>query len=169
MFALCLKITLLPQRFVLPSTGEAHGGCVDGWVVGKKRIDFGLHVVMGRNDVQEILDDAEVKVNSKRICWQIYPVSSHTVGKHRTYGILLVPNTSMVATGIAGQGDNGKPRFEWCHLQAKSPCNAFLDSGDLDVAEDVSNDSEGEHFGQYPGWRVSIGIGLLEVDNEIFA
>ena len=107
---------------------------------------------MWRNDVQEILDDAEVKIDTERIGGQSYPAASHTVGKHRTYGVLLVPHTSMVATGIAGQGYNGKPRLKRCHLQAKSPSNAFLDSGDLDIAEDIGDDSEGEHFSQYPCW-----------------
>ena len=54
----------LPQRFVLPSAREAHSGGVDGWIVGKKSIDLGLHVVMGRNDVQKILDDAEVEIDA---------------------------------------------------------------------------------------------------------
>ena len=55
-----------------------------------------------------------------------------------------------------------------CHLQAEPPRNAFLDSGYLDVAKDIGDDSEGEHFCQYPGWRVCTRIGLLEVDDEIF-
>ena len=29
-----------------------------------------LHIIVWRNDVQEILDGAEIKVDAKRICWQ---------------------------------------------------------------------------------------------------
>ena len=53
---------LLPQRLTLPSAGEAHGGDVDGRVGGKQGIDFRLHVIVGRNDVEEILDDAKVEI-----------------------------------------------------------------------------------------------------------
>ena len=45
-----------------------------------------------------MLDDAKVKVYSKRIGGQSYPVARHTVGKHWTYGVLLVPHTGMMAT-----------------------------------------------------------------------
>ena len=124
---------------------------------------------MWRNDVKEILDDTEVEINAECIRGQCYPIAYHPIRKHGTNSVLLVPYTSMMATGIAGQGYNGKPRLKRCHLQAKSPSNAFLDSGDLDIAEDIGDDSEGEHFSQYPCWGVSIGIGLLEMDDEIFA
>ena len=53
------KRRLLPQRLALPSAREAHGGDVDGRVSGEQGIDLRLHVVVGRNDVEEILDDAK--------------------------------------------------------------------------------------------------------------
>jgi hypothetical protein len=42
-----VKNGLLPKWFVLPSTGEAHSGYVNVWKFGKKRIYFGLHVIVG--------------------------------------------------------------------------------------------------------------------------
>ena len=54
-----MKRRLLPQRLALPSAREAHGGDVDGRVSGEQGIDLSLHVVVGRNDVEEILDDAK--------------------------------------------------------------------------------------------------------------
>ena len=38
--------TSLPQRFILPPTGEAHCIGVNGWIISKKRIYLGLHVVV---------------------------------------------------------------------------------------------------------------------------
>ena len=80
------KRRLLPQRFALPSAREAHGGDVDGRVGGEQGIDLRLHVVVGRNDVEEILDDAKVKVNAKRVRRQGDPTARHAVGEHRTDG-----------------------------------------------------------------------------------
>ena len=48
-----MKRRLLPQRLALPSAREAHGGDVDGRVGGEQGIDLRLHVVVGRNDVEE--------------------------------------------------------------------------------------------------------------------
>ena len=44
--------------------------------MGKLRVKLylSLHIVVWRNDVKEILDDAKVKVNPKRISGQSYPV-----------------------------------------------------------------------------------------------
>ena len=80
------KRRLLPQRLALPSAREAHGGDVDGRVSGEQGIDLRLHVVVGRNDVEEILDDAKVKVNAKRVRRQGDPTARHAVGEHRTDG-----------------------------------------------------------------------------------
>ena len=90
------------------------------------------------------------------------------IGKHRTDGVLLIPYAGMVAAGITCQCDDGKPRFKWCDLKTELTGDAFFDAGGLDVAEDVGDDTEGKYFCQYPGWRVCVGIGLLEVNDEIF-
>ena len=147
---------------------EAHCTCINGWISGEQSINLSLHIVVRRNDVEEILDDAKVEIDTEIIGWKSYPAASHTVGKHRTYSVLFVPYTGMMAAGIACQRNNSEPRLKRCHLQTEPPRYAFLDSCNLDVAKDIGNDSEGEHFCQYPGWRVCIRIGLLEVDNEIF-
>ena len=60
-----MKRRLLPQRFALPSAREAHGGDVDGRVSGEQGIDLSLHVVVRRNDVQEILDDAKIEIDAE--------------------------------------------------------------------------------------------------------
>ena len=97
------RLDLLPQRFVLPPTGETHCIRVNGWVSGEQSINLCLHVVVRRNDVQETLDNAKVKIDAECVRRKCYPVSSHTIGNHRTNGILLVPYTGMVTAGITGQ------------------------------------------------------------------
>ena len=134
---------LLPQWLALPSAREAHGDDVDGRVSGEQGIDLRLHIVVGRNDVEEILDDAKIEIDTEGIGRQCNPTARHAVGKHRTYGVLLVPYTGMVAAGVARQGDDGEPRFEGGYLQAELAGDALLDARGLDVAEDVGNDTEG--------------------------
>ncbi len=96
------KSYLLPQWFALPPTGHPHSCCINVREVCKQGINLCFHIVVGRNDVQEILDDAKVKIDAECICGQSYPTACHTVGKHWTDGVLLVPYTGMVATGITG-------------------------------------------------------------------
>ena len=55
----------MPQRLTLPSTREAHGGGVDERVGGEQGIDLRFHVVDGRNDVEEILDDAKIEIDAE--------------------------------------------------------------------------------------------------------
>ena len=140
-----MKRRLLPQRFALPSAREAHGGDVDGRVSGEQSIDLRLHVVVGRNDVEEILDEAKIEIDAEGIGRQCNPTARHTVGKHRTDGVLLIPYTGMVATGVARQSDDGEPRLKGSYLQAELAGNALLDARGLDVAEDIGNDTEGKH------------------------
>ena len=57
---------------------EAHCGGINGWIVGKKRIDLGFHVIIGRNDVQEILDDAKTEIGLALVDWNCNPRLSHS-------------------------------------------------------------------------------------------
>ena len=164
-----VKRRLLPQRFALPSAREAHGGDVDGRVSDEQSIDLRFHVVVGRNDVEEILDDAKIEIDAEGIGRQCNPTACHAVGNHWSNGVLLVPYTGMVAAGIARQGDDGEPRLEGGYLQAELAGDALLDARGLDVAEDVGDNTEGKHFCQNPCRRIGVGIGLLEVDDKVFA
>ena len=56
---------LLPQRLTRPSAREAHGGDVDGRVSGEQGINLSLHIVVRRNDVEEILDDAKIEIDAE--------------------------------------------------------------------------------------------------------
>ena len=82
------KRRLLPQRFDLPSAREVHGGDVDGRVSSEQSIDLRLHVVDGRNDVEEILDDAKAEIDFPLVDRNSNPRAGHAVGEHRTDGVL---------------------------------------------------------------------------------
>ncbi len=81
-----MKRRLLPQRVALPSAREAHGGDVDERVSGEQSIDLRLHVIDGRNDVEEILNDAKIEIDAEGIGRQCNPTARHAVGEHRTDG-----------------------------------------------------------------------------------
>ena len=78
-----MKRRLLPQRVALPSAREAHGGDVDERVSGEQSIDLRLHVIDGRNDVEEILNDAKIEIDAEGIGRQCNPTARHAVGGHR--------------------------------------------------------------------------------------
>ena len=44
---------------------EAHCTCINGWISGEQSINLSLHVVVGRNDVEEILDDAKAEIDAE--------------------------------------------------------------------------------------------------------
>ena len=104
-----MKRLLLPQRFTLPSAREAHGGDVDGRVGGEKGIDFRLHVVVGRNDVEEILDDAKAEIDFPLVDGNGCPRAGHApLGQHLQCKC-TVPYASMMAAIVAGNSDDGHP------------------------------------------------------------
>ena len=104
-----MKRRLLPQRLALPSAREAHGGDVDGRVSGEQGIDLSLHVVVGRNDVEEILDDAKAEINFPLVDGNGNPRAAHApLGQHLQCKC-AIPYASMMAAVVAGNGDDGHP------------------------------------------------------------
>ena len=104
-----MKRRLLPQRFALPSAREAHGGDVDGRVSGEQGIDLRLHVVVGRNDVEEILDDAKAEIDFPLVDGKGNPKAAHApLGQHLQCKC-AVPYASMMAAVVAGNSDDGHP------------------------------------------------------------
>ena len=104
-----MKRRLLPQRLTLPSARESHGGDVDGWVGGEQGIDFRFHVVVGRNDVEEILDDAKAEIDFPLVDRNGNPRAAHApLGQHLQCKC-AVPYASMMAAVVAGNGDDGHP------------------------------------------------------------
>ena len=99
----------LPQRFVLPSTGEAHCISVNGWVSGQQGINLGLHVVVRRNDVQEILDDAETEIGLFLIDRDCNPRTGHAPLRQNPQSKCTVPNAGMMTAIVSGYSDNRHP------------------------------------------------------------
>ena len=80
---------------------------------------FVKHVIVGRDDVKEILDDADCEIHSLRVCWQGNPGMSNSSWRNRHDGTYLVPHPLMVATGISQQCQRCYPRFQDDGLQAE--------------------------------------------------
>ena len=102
-----MKRRLLPQRLALPSAREAHGGDVDGRVSGEQSIDLRLHVVVGRNDVEEILDDAKAEINFPLVDGNGNPRAGHApLGQHLQCKC-AIPYTSVMTAIISGNRYDG--------------------------------------------------------------
>ena len=54
----------LPKRLVLPIACEAHSGGIDVGIFCQEGKQFCFHVVVGRYDIEAILDNAKVEVDS---------------------------------------------------------------------------------------------------------
>ncbi len=50
-----------PQRLIRPSIRETHSGGVYVRVISKKFVDFDFHIVIGRNNVQKILNNTKAE------------------------------------------------------------------------------------------------------------
>ena len=57
------------------ATHSARGLWRGGRVSGEQGIDLRLHVVIGRNDVEEILDDAKIEIDAEGIGRQCNPTA----------------------------------------------------------------------------------------------
>ena len=66
---ICNNVWLSPEWFHLPSFRESHGSEVNLRVINEEPTEFGKHIVVWRNDVEEILDDTNREVNTQTICW----------------------------------------------------------------------------------------------------
>ena len=92
-----------------PIHGKSHRCGVDRWVGGKQGINLGLHVIAWRNDVQEILDDAETEIGFLLIDRNRYPRLGHTSLRQNPQGKCTVPYAGMMTAIVSGYGDNRHP------------------------------------------------------------
>ena len=99
----------LPQRLVLPPTWEAHRCGVNRWVGGQQGINLALHVVVRRNDVKEVFDDAETKIGFLLIDRDCNPRTGHAPLRQNPQSKCTVPNAGMVAAVVSGYSDNRHP------------------------------------------------------------
>ncbi len=87
---------------------EAHCGGINGWIVGKKRIDLGFHVIIGRNDVQEILDDAKTEIGLALVDWNCNPRLSHSPLSKHLQSKSAIPYAGVMTTIISGNRNDGQ-------------------------------------------------------------
>ena len=64
---------LLPQWFIFPTRRKTKGSFIYFWKRSKKSVHLIKHIVIWRYDVEEVLDDAHVKVHFQRIRLQGNP------------------------------------------------------------------------------------------------
>lgn len=64
---------LMPQRFDFPTRRETKGSLIYFWKCGKKTVHLVKHIIVWRNNIKEVLDDAHIKVHFQRIRWQGNP------------------------------------------------------------------------------------------------
>lgn len=107
---------LPPQRFHLPPFGKAKCLAVYFREVHKEPLQLPHHIILRRDDIHKILNNTDVEIDTQRVGRQGNPRISNAVWHCCANRILLVPYTCMMATCIASQGNNGKPRFKWLNL-----------------------------------------------------
>ena len=157
----------LPKRFVLPTCRESHDGGVDCGKIGKESVYFVEHVVVGRNDVNKILDDTYIEVYSKGICGQCNPRLEYTLWQGRHDGVLFVPNTGMMAATVSRECDDCHPGVKNGRLQTESEGNSFSGLRISEVCENIGQHSEREYLRQHPRRGILVGICAFEMDDKL--
>ena len=82
----------LPKRFKLPPIGETERTKVNLRKVDKEPTELAGHIVFGRNNIQKILDDADVEIYTTRIS-QGNPRTGDAYRQYRRYGIEFIPHS----------------------------------------------------------------------------
>ena len=91
-----------PQWFFLPvAWWEAQCAEVNFGIFCEECLHLVQHVISRRYDIEEVFDDAHIKINPERICWQIYPWFHYDIRYHGAQRVLFVPNAGMVTTKIS--------------------------------------------------------------------
>ena len=91
---------LRPQRFVLPPFRESKSPQVNLGIVVEEGHHLVQHIVIGRYDIEEILDDTYIIVYSAFIRRERYPRTNHTLHIIWDYLVYFIPNARMMATSI---------------------------------------------------------------------
>lgn len=73
---------------------------------------FVKHVIVGGDNVKEILNDAHIIIDSSLVRRNCNPRTSHASHIIRNYLVDFIPNTSVVTTSIASKRKYRKPRLK---------------------------------------------------------
>lgn len=144
-----------PQRLILPVSIEPHRVQVDFWEGGKEGEQFVLKIVVWRDDVKEVFDDADIVVCPAFVCSWIYPRAGHSGHIVRNDGIDLIPDAGVVTAGISRESNDVHPRFKHGCVKEELLGHSFLVRRG-EIPEYPCYVSEGEDFRQYPCWRIRI-------------
>lgn len=89
---------------------------------------FVKHVIVGRDDVKEILDDAHVIIDSSLVRRNSNPRTSHA--SHIIWNNLVdfVPNTSVMTTSVASKRKHRKPRLKHWSMKAETLGDLLFES-----------------------------------------
>jgi len=159
----------MPQIFLFPIHRKPHGVGVNGRIIRKQGLQFGGHVVVWRNDVKEILDNAKTEIHFLLIDIVRNPRSCHATHSQSPQCKSSVPHTRMVATIVSRDCDDGHPRHEHRHSQRKLLRNLFPDLVALDVFVNFGQNTQGKNLGQHPRWWIWLRISGAKVLDEIFS
>ena len=95
-------LSCAPQWFILPvAWWEAQCAEVNFGIFCEECLHLVQHVISWRYDIEEVFDDAHIKINPESICWQVYPWSHYDNWYHGAQRVLFVPNAGMVTTKIS--------------------------------------------------------------------
>ena len=119
---------LLPQRFGFPTNRESKSCQVYLWKLAEQIVHFVKHVIVGRDDVKEILDDAHVIIDSSLVRRNSNPRTSHA--SHIIWNNLVdfVPNTSVMTTSVASKRKHRKPRLKHWSMKTETFGYLFFES-----------------------------------------
>ena len=159
----------MPQRFVLPSTGKAHSGCINGRIACKKGINLCLHIILRGNDVEEVFDDAETEIGFLLVDRNCYPWAGHASLSQNPQCKSAVPYTCMVSTIVSGDSDDCHPRVENGYSQRELLCYLLTNLVAPDVVVYPCQHTQWKYLSQHPRRWIRVRIGIAEMFNEIFA
>ena len=144
-----------PQWLILPLGIEAHRVQVDFREGGKKCKQLVLEIVARGDDVEEILDDANIIVCPSLVCSRIYPGAGHSGHIVWNNGIDLVPNAGVMAAGITRKRYDIHPRLKHgCVKEELLGHRLLVCRGEIpEYPRDVS---KREDFRQYPCRRIGV-------------
>ena len=145
----------MPQRLILPPSGEAHGGRIDDGIIGEQSLDVLGEGVCGVDGIKPVCDIAQVRIElvwmNVSICnpWLRRPSWQYWHNRETA-----VPNAGMMGTLISQDGDTGQPTAQNEVLrQAKIPCYKVFCTMVGKVRIEFRQSAECQNLKRFPGRR----------------
>ena len=126
------------------------------------------HVVVGRNDIDKPLNDADIVENTLRGDLWVYPLAFNLAGYHGANGILLVPYAGMVAARVTRKGNNRYPWSKHRDRQTETGRNLFSQCIVRKIFEYPRNHSQRQNFHKNPSRRLRVAVFIFEMLYKLF-